>query len=49
MEEIPELLQILKDSCMEGYLRTWDTSGDGREGFLDMITIIEEIEDKLKI
>lgn len=44
-EEQLRLLDIVITSCREGYDGTWDcTTDEGKEGFLDMITLLEKIK-----
>lgn len=44
------LLRVLWESCDEGYNETWNCSTEeGREGFLDMQALIEEVADRLEI
>ena len=48
-EEIESLLGTLYDSCVEGHSGEWDCStSEGRESFIDMATIIEELASELK-
>jgi len=46
---IKENLQTLINSCAEGYTGEWDSSGEGREGFLAMAEVIQRIAQELKI
>jgi hypothetical protein len=49
MKRVFDLLNILKMSCEEGLDGSWDcTTEEGKEGFGDMITIIEMIKNELK-
>jgi hypothetical protein len=49
MKRVFDLLTILKMSCEEGLNGDWDcTTQEGIEGFGDMITIIEMIQNELK-
>jgi hypothetical protein len=49
MKRVFDLLSLLKMCCEEGMNGDWDCSTqEGKEGFNDMITIIEVIENKLK-
>ena len=41
-------IRIVKKSCEEGHDETWDCSTEeGREGFLDMITLLEKAEETI--
>lgn len=45
-EEKLRLIDILIASCNEGYDGSWDCSSDeGKQGFLDMITLLERLKD----
>jgi hypothetical protein len=49
MKRVFDLLNILKMSCEEGLSGYWDCSSEeGKEGFGDMISIIQMIENELK-
>lgn len=44
-EEFNHKINILIASCNEGYDGTWDCCTDeGKEGFLDMIKLLEELK-----
>jgi len=43
-EEYNKIIDILIASCNEGYTGDWDcTTDEGKEGFLDMITLLEKL------
>lgn len=45
-EEQIRLIDILIASCNEGYTGDWDcTTNEGKEGFLDMITLLEKLKE----
>ena len=49
IQQVKDNLNVLKRSCAEGKSGEWDCSTkEGREGFDDMITIIERIEKDLE-
>jgi len=49
-EKIKELLQLVRDSCLEGEDGTWDCSTEeGREGFIYMSDDCEKIAKLLGI
>lgn len=49
LEEAISLINTVKTSCQEGMDGTWDCStNEGKEGFGDMITLLDEAIDKLK-
>jgi hypothetical protein len=49
-EKIKELLQLVRDSCLEGEDGTWDCSTEeGREGFIYMSDDCEKIAELLGI
>jgi len=48
-EMIKEYLQALLNSCAEGYTGAWDSSGEGRDGFMDMGDLIQRVASELKV
>lgn len=50
MKTIKEYIICLRESCYEGEDGTWDCSTEeGKEGFLDMVTLLKRIASLLKI
>lgn len=46
---IKDNLQALYDSCYEGYDGVWDPTGEGKDGFMDMCSLIREVAILLKL
>ena len=46
---IKDNLQALYDSCYEGYEGVWDPTGEGKDGFIEMASLIREVAILLKI
>lgn len=47
--EAIDIIDTVRKSCEEGFDGTWDCSTDeGKEGFNDMITLLDEAEGKLR-
>jgi hypothetical protein len=50
MKNIISNIKTLIASCEEGYDGRWDCSSDeGKEGFLAMITLLEEVKTEVKL
>ncbi len=47
--EAIDLMNTVRKSCEEGYDGTWNSAtNEGKEGFNDMITLLDEAEAKLR-
>lgn len=47
--KVKKCLKVLYKSCCEGYSGVWDSTGEGREGFMDMALVIDELADSLGV
>jgi hypothetical protein len=47
-KEVLGLLKAVISSCQEGYDGTWDCTGEGKEGFMDMAYCLEQVRDYIK-
>lgn len=47
--DVAEDLIAVMDSCVEGYTGEWDSTGEGKDGFGDMYTILQRVADHFGI
>jgi len=48
-KSIQEIFIALINSCVEGYTGEWDSSGEGKEGFISMKDLLEDLAKYFKI
>ena len=48
-KNVQENFVVLINSCVEGYTGEWDPTGEGKEGFLSMRDLLEDLAKYLKI